>query len=436
MANPLTNEIDPQPGTWQWLQAFVPALTGQVQSDPLGIHSPGGPMGTNPDSLISRIYANPIGAETLPQSLVAARPGVNVDPVNSLRMTTGADALSNLAVAAGLAFAPGTIGGTFAKTANLGALERAVNSEASGMPNNATWQLHGWELGADGRWRFEIPDQGAKLKGITVGPEGQVTSTNPALKPNPFYDKQVTLAGRNNKLSDVLDHPELFQAYPHMADMPVNQVGFEQAMRNVKGSYSPTTKSISLTTNTPQDTLNTLLHENQHAVQHYEGFANGGNSRMMMSPEVRNFVDGVDKQSRDITGTLKKVYGDDYNNPYVTTRQKYKDFQDATNPSDGAVPQDLVDYYTRAWNETKQKLASAGVDVNALTKHFEDTQVAQTLKMDAFLNYQKIAGEVEARNVEQRAKLPPELMKDMPPSQTAEFGPKDQIVLPAIPYNP
>jgi len=81
----------------------------------------------------------------------------------------------------------------------------------------------------------------------------------------------------------VLDHPDLFEAYPGLADVMV------QIMKDPLASASYRemecrTKVIRLTRSTQ---MQTLLHEIQHGIQSIEGFAQGGTVGMFNLPHAQ-----------------------------------------------------------------------------------------------------------------------------------------------------
>ena len=80
-----------------------------------------------------------------------------------------------------------------------------------------------------------------------------------------------------SRLSDFYDAPELYAAYPELADISVR---FQDRYGEGNGSYSPSGRTISLDTHLRGDAAKTVLvHEIQHAIQNIEGFASGGDLR-------------------------------------------------------------------------------------------------------------------------------------------------------------
>jgi len=116
--------------------------------------------------------------------------------------------------------------------------------------------LTGTYRGLDQKWRQEIPDIGAQMK------------------------IDSSLADRSDlKIRDIIDHPKLFDAYPHLGDINVHMWDIPGAT----GRYNEMLNRIDLHNallNNPKEAKKTLLHELQHAIQHYEGFEKGSNTSM------------------------------------------------------------------------------------------------------------------------------------------------------------
>ena len=95
-------------------------------------------------------------------------------------------------------------------------------------------------------------------------------------------------------VGSILEHPELFEAYPDIAKMEVMQV---PSSSYFKGSLSRLGESgtpfIKLRENlTPEEARSTLLHELQHAIQEKEGFATGGDTEdflKMINPDTGTY---------------------------------------------------------------------------------------------------------------------------------------------------
>jgi hypothetical protein len=127
----------------------------------------------------------------------------------------------------------------------------------SGRPQQ-TWDQNKAYMGPDGTMKWEISDLPSRLR-----------------DPNKtVYDSE--------RLSDVLDHPELFKNYPDLGDTIVH--GDITKTNNGGGGFSPRRPNdagdFNLITNrarNPEEFHSTLLHEIQHNVQEYENWSRGAN---------------------------------------------------------------------------------------------------------------------------------------------------------------
>lgn len=107
--------------------------------------------------------------------------------------------------------------------------------------------------GAEGVPKFEFSDLGSSIKEL----------------PRFFQGK---------KLSEVLDHPELFRQYPELANMEVQKMlptlgNYEKAGEFAKVEGRPVIRTKADAT--PEELRSTILHEVQHAIQDKEGFGQG-----------------------------------------------------------------------------------------------------------------------------------------------------------------
>ena len=145
--------------------------------------------------------------------------------------------------------------GSNAKTANVGALQKAEELEQSGVSAEEIRKVTGWSRGLDNKWKFEIDDSKAKYK-----------------------EEKIRL-GKAVNLNEVLEHEDLFKAYPDLKKVKVKEISNLDA----RGIYSPNFDCIFINENLPtQEKLKSLIHEVQHAIQVREGFAVGE------SPDSKN----------------------------------------------------------------------------------------------------------------------------------------------------
>ncbi len=142
----------------------------------------------------------------------------------------------------------------------------------------------GWERGADGKWRYEIPD--AKIKD-TIEIEGKS-----------FKRNEEDMLWTSGKLGNMVDAPDLFETYPQLKDVRLET----DEVLNGEGSngyYDPKRNMIVIHAD-KLDYLNGILnHEIQHAIQDIEGFAQGGNPDMLQSQNAER-VNELQQMRREI----------------------------------------------------------------------------------------------------------------------------------------
>ena len=179
-----------------------------------------------------------------------------VDPLSQEAIGRAADLGFNaLGVGAGAAgrAAPeasqlGMFLGPKAKMANLGKLQRAQELAAQGSKPEDTLLKTGWFQGADGQWRFEIPDH-------------TVSSQEAGL-------------GARTPIADVVSHPALYSNYPEIKQWNVTGIpkggpfGFMNSSDQLIGAQMGRGDALRTSTH---------LHELQHVVQQIEGWAPGAN---------------------------------------------------------------------------------------------------------------------------------------------------------------
>ncbi len=142
----------------------------------------------------------------------------------------------------------GMFGGRNAKTADLHALGVAESMARAGGDREQIWDATGWFRGADGQWRFEIPDDTATISTPRNAPPGYAQ----------------------------LHHDDLAQAYP---DLWSNT---QQSIRQApvaSGRYEASDKVLHAQGPTEDAMRSVGLHEYQHPIQALEGFSRGANPR-------------------------------------------------------------------------------------------------------------------------------------------------------------
>ncbi len=217
----------------------------------------------------------------------------------------------------------------------------------------------GWERGADGKWRYEMPD--AKIKDMKDIGGGNIVKR---------YEDDMLWNG--GKLSDVIDAPELFKAYPHLKDVRIDTDAIMNDMPS-NGEYNAKTNTINIHADELKYMNSILNHEIQHVIQSIEGFDRGGSPRLVRG-EIKKRLAEVTKQIRQLRA------------------------------------------------EGKEDEAKAIVEKNrGLYNAYQAN--------DDYNSYKSLAGEVEARNVQERMNMSPEERRRTLAESTEDVARKDQIFL-------
>jgi hypothetical protein len=158
----------------------------------------------------------------------------------------------------------GMFAGRNAKTADFDALRKFNEMRSQGALPAQSYKETGWMRGAEGQPKFEISDEAA-------------TVSSPNLSQADLIDDVV----RTN-LGSLLDHPDLYAAYPELRNYSV----YLSKPENAAGAFIPSSKAFQIDPRvldpnspfySPQKAKDLLLHETQHAVQRLENFETGGN---------------------------------------------------------------------------------------------------------------------------------------------------------------
>ena len=245
------------------------------------------------------------------------------------------------------------------KTYRMDNLKVAEKMERGKKDAKAIKLATGWERGADGKWRYEMPD--AKIKDMKDIGGGNIVKR--------FDDDMLWNDGN---LADVIDAPELFEAYPQLKNVRIDTDAIMNDMPS-NGEYNPKTNTITIHADELKYMNSILNHEIQHAIQHIEGFARGGSPRLIRG-EVKKKFNEVTKQIRQLRA------------------------------------------------EGKEDEAKALVEKNrGLYNAYQ--------KNDDYNSYNSLVGEVEARNVESRMGMTDEERRNSLAEETEDMNRDEQIVM-------
>ena len=197
-------------------------------------------------------------------------------------------------------------------------LEDAKKYIRSGVTAEKAYQKTGWFLSKrDGKWRTNIADNEAKISTRKMVenngkrlylPDGIDIKNCVDLSYNPENIYNLSYKG---KLYEILNHPSLFQHYPYLGSIPViynfqdKEINKPLIIEPQEFYFNANTRGGFILMNGSYiagNPVSILLHEIQHAIQHKEGFAKGGNLFFA------HFVSAVGPESvRKIFASINKM---------------------------------------------------------------------------------------------------------------------------------
>ncbi len=297
-------------------------------------------------------------------------------------------------------------GGVNANTADQKTLARAQELQMQGEDDERVRKETGWHTGMEGKLRFEIDD--SKMKYHRGGDaafsrnhpdyaeyqklvDKMLTGSAEAWKPEDQerlqeldktwgreYGKlSERVESGNATLEDVIDHEELFQAYPQLRNV---RVEFKELPDNTQGYFSPSENKIALDSKLRSAPEATIIHEIQHAIQKAEGFASGA------SPEYWQQHRDEAKEAR-IADIREEIARLEEQLPWDLNRWTAED--DAIEAKIGELEDSIID-------------------------------IQNGVGMDSYDLYRNTAGEIEARDAASRRELTPEQRRAAPPARADE----------------
>jgi hypothetical protein len=282
-----------------------------------------------------------------------------------------------------------TFGGPRSQTADIRELKQAQVMSHTGATPEYIWRETGWFQGADGRWKYEIPDNYMSFhhQPERVSPSGV-----------PLYGYPP----RDQTYAELVDHSRLLAAYPEVGRENVlfNQLPPDSAAAHQVSNLPGGRGTFYFGNGLPM--YRDAIHETQHAVQHIERWPRGGSHReVLTNPALAPYF----KEEMAALKPKRMTYDEFVNRP-------------------GALI--LGDKY-KAYNRYRDA-------VEAADKWGSPEQLAITDK--AIDNvYKRLSGEVEARlaaerqwmTVGQRQASPPFLHYDVPPQRQIWLPPSPRL---------
>lgn len=326
--------------------------------------------------------------------------------------------------------------GPSAKTWNPRAAFKASQMERAGKSPEEIWAATKTFKGADGNWRQEISDQSArflteadlKAKAAAMYEQERVnrlaiaqSKLHPDLFPKQLTAAQKDLRAQSKALREertalhgpetnpmwrgnfakyALEHPELYEAYPELADIIVKQgIPYSpyKAVLNQSAPLKagdPVSSHISMEITEKglrDDPRSSALHEMQHAIQGIEGWAPGGNM-------VTAFLN---PKAHDILNSLRQT---------AMTPMSFEDY---------AKRFSHVKDLNKGYEAYKASIPSI---VKNMDRELQTTAAEQY--------YRRLAGEAEARATQARRNMSAAERAQVAPGESYDVPINEQIVNP------
>lgn len=326
--------------------------------------------------------------------------------------------------------------GKNANGANLDSLREAQEMQAAGADMESIRKATGWHEGMDGKWRWEIDD--SKMEYHRAGdalfgrnhPEyaeqqrlerkmlyGELTDTEQArlrALTETWGRERNRLSERvergNARLEDVLDHEELFRAYPQLRHV---RVVFDEMPKGVLGSFSAEGNQITISEELRDAPQDVLIHEIQHAIQNAEGFAKGSN-RQYWEEKLTNGDEIQSKGFQEAREKLIQFQLDETNEEVLALRDR---LEKAGELDDGFRE------YDRIWEEAERRGLDKKInEYYDLRENYYDQLHKPQRSVPSELYY-NTTGEIEARDAANRRPMSSETRKRIKP----DYGNGDTV---------
>lgn len=315
-----------------------------------------------------------------------------------------------------------SMAGANARGADLNALEQAQEMKEKGEYDEDIFKQTGWYVGADGEWRFEIDDSGmetdTKWKFLR-NPDAR--RYNELFETAYLYDdateaelRELQILEKNLKgvrksplyLNEIVKHDKLFESYPELRNVKVR---FEADIGNREGTYQ--NGEIVLRAGLklePEKLKRTLIHEIQHIIQEKEGFARGTNpgywDEMMQGGYSRRRNDGRIERAR-------KEYRRIFDSAPEEFKDKVRKINRARLDGDYNAAESVIDeIYDSEYADLWSQLEDAEFE-------WRSDRGEEMTALDLYYN---TAGEVEARDAEDRLNMTAEERRNRMPNRGDE----------------
>ena len=344
-------------------------------------------------------------------------------------------------------------------------LSVAREMEAEKKDAKAIKLATGWERGADGKWRYEIADmkefdrngnllyrknhpdyaryielldkEDANLfeggEALTVEERAEFETLSKKYESDTFGGEKLD---NNHTLEAYVDAPELFKAYPELKNVGLrfentggNEIASYRYISSVfdvdkddVGEIVVNTGKVSKNTRT-REVKSAVLHEMQHAIQEIEGFAGGGSPKSMQKRFEAAKEEWRARAWADALRDKADEMGEHYNQAAVE-KALIDEYKEMGMDNDEWMPNKEI--RMKGFNYFARGYADRSLDADIKNFRLNESTRAD---FSPYVEYTRLGGEVESRNVERRMGMSAEERRASLAAETEDVSREDQIFL-------
>ena len=307
----------------------------------------------------------------------------------------------------------------------------------------------GWERGADGKWRYEVPDFEVDPKGLARKDrlwanlpwgkdfdnlngrllDGEELSEEELARYDELSERAEAMRSSYRSeevryLDDYVKDPRLFEAYPELRQMRVELYKDGSSRTGATFYEAQNLIRVNEAALETEDLRSLIAHEVQHAIQASEGFARGGNestykkhlNTLKEKRDAWSMVDEFKEKQKELGDEARQI--DVYNALVDEYHSLGMTFGDGFVPSREA--------FDKGFN-----LWARGYDNEGYEDAYNEYQsLTEKYGLGESRNrYKELSGEVEARNVQRRLSMTPEERRRTLAEETEDVAREDQLFL-------
>lgn len=317
--------------------------------------------------------------------------------------------------------------------ADMASLTEAINMLEEGKSKEDVFRETGWFQGVDKKWRYEISDDAMKvfpkgdakylndkeyqryqeLEKTFFNGDASNLSKEELKEFDDLYNK--FLNRKSLRVDDVIQHDKLFEAYPFLRKIQIEFVKPE-TMNGASGRFNATEGKIYVDLYEKarlNDLKSTIIHELQHAIQNWSGYAGGASAEMYAG--INSVIDSYYyEEYKDSDTAIKRLLNkapEEFKEKYNKISESYlmyRTTQDEKYINEAhKLEEDLEANYKKLYDDLSE--------LEAEKKFYEDL-LEEEITPEKL--YWITAGEIEARDAESRINLTEEERREKYPKRT------------------